>query len=110
MKCKGAEKPWTKKKRPGKYANRGNIDSYDKLLLEKINRNFLSDDFFKTLLEVKRAGEASDLSDLSESDNQTLFERYLEFAKECYIHGVTVGMKVAAELYEEDNCWHKGKY
>ena len=58
----------------------------------------MSEDFFKSLLEVKR----SDESGLSAQESQTLFERFLEFANECYIHGVTVGMKVAIELYEED--------
>jgi hypothetical protein len=73
------------------------FDCYEKLILEKINRNFLNDDFFKSLLEVNFPDNPG------ESDSGTLFEKFLEFANECYIHGITVGMKVAIEMYEEEN-------
>ena len=72
------------------------------MVLEKINSNFLNDDFLKSLIEVKYPNEPQNLQALSENDSRTLFDIFLEFANECYIHGVTVGMKVASELYEED--------
>jgi len=70
------------------------------MVLEKINSNFLNDDFFNSLLAIKRADEEKGLT---ENNSQTIFNKFLEFANECYIHGITVGMKVAIELYEDEN-------
>ena len=70
------------------------------MVLEKINSNFLNDDFFKSLLEVKHPEKPNGLA---ENESLTLFDKFLGFANECYIHGVTVGMKVAFELYDEEN-------
>ena len=91
-----------KKSQRKKYPHDFDLNDFDKEVLERINRNFLSEDFFKALLEVTYTNEEnSDDSQTSPADEETLFQKFLDFAKECYIHGITVGLKIAAELYDE---------
>ena len=81
-----------------------NPDGFEQGILEKISRNFLNDDFFRKLLDVRfnSDGEKKENEDVKE-DSATLFEKILEFAKECYIHGITVGINAAVEIYEEND-------
>ena len=77
--------------------------------MEKIAGDFLNDDFFEKLFKVKYPEDLEDLEklgnlrNLPENKTSRLFDRVLEFAHECYIHGITVGMNLAIEIFEENN-------
>ena len=88
---------------------------FERKVMEKINRNFLNDDFFRKMLEVSHTREYSpdknssqpggldEAGELADIGKTKLFEGFIEFARECYIHGITVGMNAAIEIYEENN-------
>ena len=64
----------------------------------------MSDDFFKKLLEVKYPDKKFGEFEEPEGNNSdAFFNKLLEFARECYIHGIIVGMDVAIEIYEEND-------
>ena len=84
-----------KKSQNKKYPHNFDLNDFDEKILEKVTRNFLNEDFFKALLKPTYPNEEP------EENQKTLFEKFLGFADECYIHGITVGLKIASELYDE---------
>ena len=64
----------------------------EKDLIERIQENFLNEEFFARLLKLINSREGQETQ---------LFERILEFSRECYIHGVTAGISAAIEIYED---------
>ncbi|MCL2772343.1 MAG: hypothetical protein FWD71_03245 [Oscillospiraceae bacterium] len=91
----------SKKSQHKKYPHNFDLNDFDKKILEKIDRNFLNEDFFKALLKTTYSKAFNEKLDRPEVNRETLLKKFLEFADECYIHGITVGLKIASELYDE---------
>jgi len=75
---------------------------FERELLKKIDENFLSKDFFDRVLDPEIKIEINTETP-NTAKHSELFNKFVDFARECYIHGVTVGMNMAIELYEKYN-------
>jgi len=71
-------------------------DDFNQKMIEKVEKNFLNDDFMKKILEIHNSSEYR-----KEHESFSLFDKIIKFSHECYIHGVSAGMNAAIEIYEE---------
>jgi len=65
-------------------------------VIEKVEQNFLNENFMKKILEFLNSPDET-----QEHESVSLFEKIIKFSQECYIHGITAGINAAIELYEE---------
>jgi hypothetical protein len=65
-------------------------------VIEKIELNFLNENFMRKILDVLNSPDEA-----QGHESLSLIEKLLRFSHECYIHGVTLGMNAAIEIYEE---------
>ena len=84
------------KNQSSKHLNTLNPNNFEfeQKIIEKINRNFLNDDFLNKLVDINCHDERKNKS-------TSLFDRFLGLSRECYIQGIMVGMNIASEIYEE---------
>ena len=82
---------------PKNHKNFSKPDDFALKVLEKIELNFLNENFMRKILEVLNSPE-----EMQEHESLSLIEKLLKFSQECYIHGVTAGMHAAVEIYEEN--------
>lgn len=91
--------------------NPNNFEDFDLSVLKKVEENFMNDDFFKRLLVIVKPHENQHNNQNANNENNennngtgnTTFEKILEFAHECYIHGIITGMSVAIDIFKNEN-------
>jgi hypothetical protein len=58
--------------------------------IEKISGSFMNEEFFRSLERITESRE--------NHEEQTFFENFIDFAYQCYLHGITAGFETAAEF------------
>ena len=81
---------------PKSHRNFSRPENFAVRIIEKVELNFLNENFMKKLLEVLNPPDET-----QEQESMTVFEKMIKFSEECYIHGITAGINAVIELYEE---------